>query len=370
MKTALIIGGGFSGCAAAHQLALMGGWDVTLIETAPHLGGGCKTMFHGGHPYTFGPRHFLTPWEDIYAFLDKYVPLRRCADHEFITYIEQDQDFYGFPIHVDDIKRMPDREKINAELGACQGAEEAKNLEDYWIASIGETLYKKFIEKYSKKMWLLSDNREIDDFAWSPKGATLKEGPRAAWDQSLSAYPIAMNGYDDYFEIATAECKVLLNTAIEKFDFPNNTIVVDGEKQKFDIIASSISPDLPFEYCHGELPFIGRDFVKLVLPTEHVFPEHVYFTYYAGSEDFTRVVEYKKLTRHVSPSTIIGIETPSLSNKLYPLPIEKFKLQSQQYFDEFPDTVFPIGRAGTYLYNIDIDDCIKQSFELVEKLRS
>ncbi|NBO68725.1 MAG: FAD-dependent oxidoreductase, partial [Actinobacteria bacterium] len=34
MKTALIIGGGFSGCAAAHQLELLGGWDVTLVESA------------------------------------------------------------------------------------------------------------------------------------------------------------------------------------------------------------------------------------------------------------------------------------------------------------------------------------------------
>ena len=31
-KRALIIGGGFAGCCAAHQLELQGGWDVTLIE--------------------------------------------------------------------------------------------------------------------------------------------------------------------------------------------------------------------------------------------------------------------------------------------------------------------------------------------------
>ena len=29
MKKALIIGGGFAGCAAAHQLELLGGWDTT-----------------------------------------------------------------------------------------------------------------------------------------------------------------------------------------------------------------------------------------------------------------------------------------------------------------------------------------------------
>jgi 2-polyprenyl-6-methoxyphenol hydroxylase-like FAD-dependent oxidoreductase len=40
MKPALVIGGGFAGCAASLQLQLMGGWDVTLVERAPFLGAG------------------------------------------------------------------------------------------------------------------------------------------------------------------------------------------------------------------------------------------------------------------------------------------------------------------------------------------
>ena len=60
MKKALIIGGGAAGCSAAHQLTLMGGWDVTLVEAAAFLGAGVRTSWFGGHPYTFGPRHFLT----------------------------------------------------------------------------------------------------------------------------------------------------------------------------------------------------------------------------------------------------------------------------------------------------------------------
>ena len=63
-------------------------------------------------------------------------------------------------------------------------------MEDYWINSIGKTLYKKTIDKYNKKMWLVNDNKKIDTFKWSPKGATLKSGPRAAWDKAISAYPI------------------------------------------------------------------------------------------------------------------------------------------------------------------------------------
>ena len=70
MKNALIIGGGPAGCCAAHQLTILNqNYNVTLVEKSNFLGGGCKTLYFGGHPYTFGPRHFLTQRMDGFAFL-------------------------------------------------------------------------------------------------------------------------------------------------------------------------------------------------------------------------------------------------------------------------------------------------------------
>ena len=40
MKKALIIGGGIAGCAAAHQLTLQGGWDISLVEKGANIGAG------------------------------------------------------------------------------------------------------------------------------------------------------------------------------------------------------------------------------------------------------------------------------------------------------------------------------------------
>lgn len=372
MKTALVIGGGFAGCAAAHQLALLGGWDVTLVEAQPFLGAGVRTMYYGGHPHTFGPRHFLTQDEKLYAFLDKYVPLRRCAGHEFLTYVERDQAFYNFPIHRDDIVRMPDKSQIEGELGrvTLEGVAAARNLEEYWIASVGKTLCDKFISGYSKKMWQIDDNRLIDDFAWSPKGVAIKDGPRAAWDVALSAYPYAANGYDDYFDIATAEAKIHLGTRIESYDIPRKTVVLRGEKRSFDVIVNTIPPDLLFEQCFGELPFVGRDFHRIVLPVEHCFPENVYFLYFAGPEQFTRIVEYKKFTRHKSPTTLLGLEIPSKNGKHYPLPFKSEQAKAQKYLDLMPDGVFSIGRPGSYRYNVDIDDTIAHAMDVAAKLAS
>ena len=374
MKKALIIGGGFGGCSSAHQLELLGGWDVTLVEAAPFLGGGCKTLWYGGHPYTFGPRHFLTQDIPIFDYLNKYCPLRRCAEHEFLTYVEQDAQFYTYPIHMDDVDRMPEKDQIHKELVEAkklQGSIEAQNFEDFWLKAIGQTLYSKFIDGYSKKMWMLDDNTSMDDFSWSPKGVTLKEGERAAWDTAISAYPYAANGYDDYFDIATANATVMLSTRIEQYDLPAKTVVLNGEKKTYDVIFNTLSPDFVMDYQHGDLQYIGRDFMKFVLPVAHAFPKDVYFLYYAGNEPFTRLVEYKQFTRqnYESESTIICLEIPSKNGKYYPLPISSEYAKAQKYFDDMPDGVFSIGRAGSFQYRVDVDDTIRQAIDAAESLK-
>lgn len=390
MKKVLIIGGGFAGCAAGHILSLQGGWDIDLVEKNAFLGAGVRTFWKGGHPFTFGPRHFLTQNEEIYHYLKEYCPLRDCSEHQYLTYIEQDAAFYNFPMHKDDIAKMPDRDIIyheleNAELvnkkisfspsGAVTAGENlfsATNLEDFWISSVGSTMYSKFVENYNKKMWLVEDNKVIDDFGWSPKGVTLKEGPRECWDDAISAYPIAADGYNQYFDLATENVNTFLGTAIEKYDIPNKTVVINSEKKKYDVIINTISPDIILQGVHGKLPFIGRDLEYFVLPVKEAFPENVYFLYYAGKEKYTRIVEYKKLTRQNldHPTTLLSIEYPSKNGKHYPVPLKAEIAKAKKYLDDMPDGVFSIGRAGSYDYGVDIDDCIQQAMDIIKNLKS
>ena len=150
---------------------------------------------------------------------------------------------------------------------------------------------------------------------------------------------------------------------IKKVSIGNDTL-------QFDIIVNTISPDILFDYCYGELSYVGRDFHKIVFPTENVFPDHVYFLYYANEEKFTRLVEYKKFTHHKSPTTLIGMEVPSMNGKYYPMPIKKEMEKAEKYFNLMPDGVFSMGRAGSYRYLVDIDDCIEQSMELAQILKN
>jgi UDP-galactopyranose mutase len=71
---------------------------------------------------------------------------------------------------------------------------------------------------------------------------------------------------------------------------------------------------------------------------------------------------------HKSPSTLVGMEIPSLNGKHYPVPFKSEYARAQKYFDLMPDGVFSIGRAGSYRYSVDIDDCIAQAMDVMKKL--
>lgn len=368
MKTkVLIIGGGFAGCLAAHMLENKP-MDITLVEREAWLGGGCRTFFYGGHPYTLGPRHFLTRREEVFAFLDRHCPMKRYEGHEFLTYVERDRAFYHFPIHRDEVDLMPDREKIVKELDACAGAEAARNLEQYWLMSVGPTLYDKFVDSYSRKMWQIESNTQITDFGFTPKGVALKTGPqKAAWTEAISGFPRAADGYNQYFEIATARARVRLETTIQAFDMERRRVRIADQWQTYDIIISSLSPEVILNNAFGPLRWMGRDFFKIVLPCASVLPEHVYFLYYANQEPFTRIVEYKKFYDYDAPTTLLGLEIPSFNNQLYPFPMADDQQRARQYLEALPSNVHSIGRMGVYRY-LDVGMIIEQVMALSQSL--
>jgi len=372
MKTALVIGGGIAGTTISYLLS-ENGWKVTLVEKAPFLGGGFKTFYHGGHPYTLGPRPLLARNEaetGIFKFVNELVPLRR-LDHSLLTYVEKDGQFYTYPIHEDDVGRMPEAEQIRSELKDLQNNSpaEPKDFEEFWSARVGATLYDKFIDNYSRKMWQLNSNKEMKEFRWSPKGHALKSGSRFISTENIWAgYPIAYDGYDQYFVNTTRKVDVRLGAEPEAYDLERKRLRVKGEWLSADIIVNTASIDDIFGQCYGALPYIGRDFIKLVLPIERVFPDAVQFIHYAGKETFTRVVEYKSMTFYQAPTTLLVLETPSANGRLYPLPLPEPKALAKRYLDDLPPDVFTMGRLGLYMYNIDMEGIILQARDLVEKL--
>ena len=104
MKKVLIIGGGFAGCSSAEIISNIPGTKIVILEKGNSLGAGVRTHFNGGHPFTFGPRHFLTTKVEAYNYLKKFLKLRNVNYHKFISYIKQDDNFYNYPLNTKDIE--------------------------------------------------------------------------------------------------------------------------------------------------------------------------------------------------------------------------------------------------------------------------
>jgi UDP-galactopyranose mutase len=368
LKKAVIVGGGFAGCTAAFMLKQKG-FDVTVLEGNSVLGGGCRTYFYHGHPYTYGPHHLLINVNEmfIWDYFSQFATLRELKHHT-LTYVSRDDRFYTYPIHKDEIAGMPDKEKIYEELAGRGDVSKSRNFEEYWINSVGKILYDKFINTYSKKMWQLKDNREIDEFAFSPKGVALKEGSKQCFEgQKVIAYPVELEAYNPYFDKCVEGCRVVYDTFVQKFDPGRKRVFANGEWIQGDVLVNTASIDMVFDYMYGELRYIGRDFLKIILPVERVIPEPYFYLHYAGDEPYTRIVEYKLLTGYKSPDTLIIVETPSFSNKLYPYLIKSEIEKANKYLAALPEGVFSIGRMGKYHYdNMDIivKDCMQQFKDL------
>ncbi len=369
MKKAVVVGGGFTGCTVGFLLKQKG-FDVTIIEGRRELGGGCRTFFYHGHPYTYGPHHLIIDAGDVSAwnYFNDFLPHRK-IEHHVLTYASQDKRFYTYPPHVDEVEQMTDRDKITNEIKNTGTKKDIHNFEEYWINAIGNTLYDKFVNSYSKKMWQIDDNRELDEIPKVLKKTTpLRTATKEYFEgEKEVAYPLAVDGYNSYFDKCVSGCNVLREKYVEKFDLGKKGVYVDGRWICGDLLISTTSVDMLFDYQFGELKFIGRDFLKIILPIERITPKPYYFLYYAGDEPYTRIFEYKLLTGYKSPDTLIGIEMPSFKNKMYPYPIKSEIEKAKRYFDILPDDVYSMGRMGRYRY-LDMYSILKEGMELVRNL--
>ena len=125
---------------------------------------------------------------------------------------------------------------------------------------------------------MVDDNKVFKSFGWSTKGDPIKKGKRDAFDNEvISAYPISLDGYNKYFDIAVKGVKhLLLNTSIEEINLNKLEVKIKGEFHKFDFIISSISPDEIVGNIYGELKYMGRDLLKIVLPMKECSKD-IYF---------------------------------------------------------------------------------------------
>ena len=371
---ALILGGGFAGCTTAYLLKREG-WDVTLIEREAHLGGGCRTFFHAGHPFTYGPRLYYGYSAKVFEWMNRFVPIRRFP-FELKTLahepVDADRRFWTYPPHELDLAAYPRAEQIAGELAARDNSREPADFDEYYRQKVGPTIYDMFTDHYSRRMWMIEDNRIFDIFKWSAKDNPIERGTREAYKGSYIGYPVPADAYNGYFDAMVEGVEVRLGDwASMQTDEIGRASVWSNHgirKESADAIISTIPIDELCGHALGELPYAGRDFYLLVLPCRQVFPGDVRFCHYAGAGDsWTRVTEFKKITYHESEDTLLVLERPSKANKLYPYLTKANEAKVREYLALLPSNVHSIGRLGTYKYST-IEQTIIQAFACAAKI--
>lgn len=363
----IIIGAGFAGATAAHLLKNK--YDVTVVEGAATPGGGCETKFISGHPYTFGPRIFFSRDSEVISLLTSLVDIRN-FDTVSWTYVEQDGSFYNYPLQYSDIPLMPDSKLINTELSKIDETTICSdNFENYWLSAIGPTLYEKFVNKYSKKMWGVESNKNlVANFEWVNKGIPIRDRDTRLYQDQFQGYPAAYDGYNGFFKRALEGVNAIYGAKVSKFDIESNKIFLEcGESLHGDIIINSVPVDTIFGNVFGRLLYCGRTFVPIILPTEQVLPDATTWVHYSGNEPFTRVTEFKKITGYKSPHTLIGIEFPNQIGRYYPVQTEPELLKFEKYKTLFPNNFYSIGRHGSFKYK-GIPDAIRDAIDTVRKI--
>ena len=371
MKKAIIIGAGVTGVSCAYVLKKLG-FNVKLLEAAPSAGGGVWTRFHGGHPYTFGPRIFFTPDDEVISFTQNLIKIRE-FDTITWTYVEEDDALYHYPLQYSDIEQMPDAQTINDQLKTIEKEKNkisSQNFEAYWISAIGKNLYGKFVDDYSKKMWGIEDNRQLSaNFEWVNRGIPIRDGDIRLYQDQFQGYPEPLDGFNSFFGKCLEGIDVDYNRPVTKIDPETSTIYTkDGEKHTADIVVNTVIVDFLFDNVFGELKHIGRDFFPVWLPVKYAMPEDVTWIHYSGKEAYTRVTEFKKITNYDSEHTLLGIEVPSNRGRYYPVQSQPEITRYNQYKELFPNNFYSLGRLGKFKYQ-GIPDGIRDALDLKEKLQ-
>ena len=106
-KRVVVIGAGFAGLSAACTLA-RDGFDVTVLERLPEVGGRCRTWTSQGYSFDMGPSWYWMPdvFDDFFASFGRntsdYYELRR-LDPPYRLFLEN-----GRPLDI------PDRVDVEA----------------------------------------------------------------------------------------------------------------------------------------------------------------------------------------------------------------------------------------------------------------
>ena len=184
MKFVSVVGAGFSGAVIARALVEKG-YQVSVFDSRPHLGGNCHTerdLETGIMVHKYGPHIFHTDNEKVWDYINQFAEFMPYTNRVKTT--SQGQVF-SLPINLHTINQFynktfsPAEAKTFIEQQADLSINAPQTFEEQALRFVGSDLYKAFFKGYTQKQW----------------GCSPTELPASI----LKRLPVRFNYDDNYF---------------------------------------------------------------------------------------------------------------------------------------------------------------------------
>jgi UDP-galactopyranose mutase len=309
-----------------------------------------------------GAHIFHTRDEEVWRLVTELTPMlpyrHRVQTEVFGTVL-------SWPPQLSELRELPVWPVISRELAARPERPSGDNLEDWCIELMGETLYREFIEGYTRKQW----GCEPRDLAasWAPRRIELRDdGYRDLFHDPHQGWPVG--GYRRLADGLLRSVPVTLGRRISVDDWDElcagaSAVVVTCPLDEFFGAALGALPWRGVRLVHRYLPEQERALPCGVLNTPGMQHEH------------TRAIETKWMSGQTGPGTVVSYEYPNAPARHYPVDDAHGANRELQRKYEALLAQLPgppratAGRLATYTY-IDMDQSMRQGINVARRLRS
>ena len=356
----VVVGAGLAGITMAERIANVLDEKVLIIEKRNHIAGNVYDSYNeeGILIHNYGPHIFHTNDREVYQYLSQFTQWNDFW-HRVLTYV--DGNLIPMPITVETINKLYNLDLTCFEVEEFlknQAVElsEIKTSKDVALSKVGQDIYEKIFETYTKKQWGI-DPGELDTSVISRIPIRLNRDTRYFSDRYQG---MPKHGYTKMCEkmLVNKNIHILLNTDYKE--------VID--EISYDTMIYTGPTDYFYDYKYGKLSYRSINFVFETYDKEEFQEAPV--VNYPNDYDYTRITEFKKLTWQEHNKTTICKEFPTEEGEpYYPFPTKECKEQFARYKEDMKQEkkVIFIGRLAEYRY-YNMDAVVRRALQAFDEM--